>query len=48
MQNFVHKNYLFRMNAQICAKLVSYWYKNDAKVRASHFEQNHATVAQEN
>ena len=34
MQNFVHTNYLFRMNAQICAKLVSYWYKNDAKVRA--------------
>ena len=35
MRNFVHKKiYLFRMNAQFRAKLVSYWYKNDAEFRA--------------
>ena len=31
MRNFVQKNYLFRMNAQFRAKLVSYWYENYAK-----------------
>ena len=34
MQNFVQKNYLFQMNAQFLAKLVSYWYTNDAEFRA--------------
>ncbi len=34
MRNFVQKNNLFRMNAQFCAKLVSYCYENDAEFRA--------------
>jgi len=32
----VQKNYLFRMNAQFCAKLVSYWYENYSRAK-SHF-----------
>ena len=31
---FRAKKYLFRMNAQFRAKLVSYWYENDAGFRA--------------
>ena len=35
MRNFVQKKkYLFRINAQFRAKLVSYWYENYAKFRA--------------